>query len=78
MLRIQMIGLALVAALAMSAVAASSASAAHLWLIGGKLVASPVKIHSQGLSSFLTALVNGVMTSICVGSAMIVWKSPQA
>lgn len=49
MLRIQMIGLALVAALAMSVVAASSASAAHLWLIGGKLVASPVKIHSLGL-----------------------------
>jgi len=49
MLRIQMIGLALVAALAMSVVAASSASAAHLWLIGGKLVASPVKIHSKGL-----------------------------
>ena len=37
MLRIQMIGLALVAALAMSVVAASSASAAHLWLINGKL-----------------------------------------
>jgi hypothetical protein len=49
MLRIQMIGLALVAALAMTAVAASSASAAHLWLVGGKLVASPVKVHSQGL-----------------------------
>jgi hypothetical protein len=49
MLRIQMIGLAIMAALAMSAVAASSASAAHLWLIGGKLVASEVKIHSLGL-----------------------------
>jgi hypothetical protein len=49
MLRIQMIGLALVAAVAMSVVAASSASAAHLWLIGGKLVSSEVKVHSTGL-----------------------------
>jgi hypothetical protein len=49
MLRIQMIGLALGAALAMSVVAASSASAAHLWLIGGKLVASEVKIHATDL-----------------------------
>jgi hypothetical protein len=50
MLRIQMIGLALVAALAMSAVAVAGASAAdHLWLINGKLISSPVKIHSKGL-----------------------------
>jgi hypothetical protein len=50
MLRIQTIVLALMAVFAMSVVAASSASAAeHLWLINGKLVASPVKIHAQGL-----------------------------
>jgi hypothetical protein len=49
MLRIRIIGLVLVAALAMSVVATSSASAAHLWLINGKLIASAVKIHSLGL-----------------------------
>jgi len=50
MLRIQMIGLALMATLVMSAVAAAGASAAeHLWLVNGKLVASPVKVHSLGL-----------------------------
>jgi hypothetical protein len=51
MLRVQMIGLAIVAVLVMSAVAASSVSAAegHLWLLGGKLIASPVKTHSLGL-----------------------------
>lgn len=50
MLRIQTIVLALMAVFAMSAVAASSASAAAepLWLIGGKLVSSPVKVHSLG------------------------------
>lgn len=48
MLRIQMIGLAIVAALAMSAVAAGSASAAHLWLLNSKLIATPVTIHSHG------------------------------
>jgi hypothetical protein len=49
MLRIQMIGLAIMAALAMSAVAAGSASAEHIWLLNGKLIANPVKIHSLGL-----------------------------
>ena len=49
MLRIQMIGLALVAALAMSAVAAGSASAAHEFLINGKPIAKATKIHSLGL-----------------------------
>lgn len=49
MLRIQMIGLAIVAALVMSAVAAGSASAAHEWLIGGAAIAAPVKVHSLGL-----------------------------
>src|ERR1700704_1680244 len=49
MLRIQMIGLAVMAALVMSAVAAGSASAAHEWLIGGASIAAPVKVHSLGL-----------------------------
>ena len=49
MLRIQMIGLALVVALAMSAVAAGSASAAHQWLIGGSPIAAATKVHSKGL-----------------------------
>jgi hypothetical protein len=49
MLRIQMIGLALVAALFMSAVAAGSASAAHEWLINGASLGAPVKVHSLGL-----------------------------
>jgi hypothetical protein len=52
MLRIQIIGLAVVSALAMSAVAAGSASAEielHQWLINHKLLASSVKIHSLGL-----------------------------
>ena len=51
MLRIQMIGLALVAVLVMSALAVGSASATvlpHEWLINGKLLGSPVKIHSKG------------------------------
>lgn len=47
MLRIQMMGLAAVAALVMSAVAAGSAFAAHEWLVGGASLASPVKIHSE-------------------------------
>jgi hypothetical protein len=50
MLRIQIIGLALVSALFMSAVAVGSASAAdHLWLINGALISSPVTVHSLGL-----------------------------
>lgn len=49
MLRIQMIGLALVAAVVMSAVAAGSAMAEHLWLISKAPIASPVKVHSLGL-----------------------------
>jgi hypothetical protein len=49
MLRIQMIGLALVAALFMSAVAAGSASAAHEWLINGAPLTSTLKVHSVGL-----------------------------
>lgn len=51
MLRIQMIGLVIMAALAMSALAVGSASATvlpHEWLINGKLLGSPVKIHSKG------------------------------
>jgi hypothetical protein len=44
-----MIGLAIMAALAMSAVAAGSASAAHQWLIGHAAITSPVTIHSHGL-----------------------------
>lgn len=49
MLRVQMIGLALVAALVMGAVAAGSASAAHQWLIGGSPIAAATKVHSKGL-----------------------------
>jgi hypothetical protein len=52
MLRMQIIGLAIVSVLLMSAVVAGSASAEtelHQWLINHKLLASPVKIHSLGL-----------------------------
>jgi hypothetical protein len=49
MLRIQLLGLALVAAFALSAVVASSAFAAHEWLIGGNPILTPVKVHSLGL-----------------------------
>lgn len=52
MLRIQMIGLTLVAMLAMGVVAASSASAAeHIWLINGKLIVGVIK--TQTLELFL-------------------------
>jgi hypothetical protein len=44
-----MIGLALVVALVMSAVAAASASAAHEWLINGTPITVAKKIHSLGL-----------------------------
>jgi hypothetical protein len=68
MLRIQIIGLALVAALVMSAVAAGSASAAHLWLINGKLVASPVKVHSHGLLLLTDDTAPGGATQVhCFG-----------
>jgi hypothetical protein len=58
MLRIQMIGLAIMAALAMSAVAAGSASAAtelHQWLLIHDetgihlLLSAPISVHSEGL-----------------------------
>jgi hypothetical protein len=49
MLRIQMIGLAIVASLAMSAIAAGSAMAAHEWLINGSPITVAKKIHSKGL-----------------------------
>ena len=49
MLRIQMIGLAVVAALFMSAVAAGSASAAHEWLLNGASIGAATKVHSLGL-----------------------------
>jgi len=49
MLRIKTLGLALVAAVVMSAVAVASASAAHEWQINGKAIATPVKVHSLGL-----------------------------
>jgi hypothetical protein len=48
MLRIYMISLALVSVLVMSAVAAGSASASHLWLLNSKLIATPVTLHSHG------------------------------
>lgn len=68
MLRIQMIGLALMAALAMTAVAASSASAAHLWLLGGNLIASPVTIHSHGtLELEDTKATGGAVRVKCTG-----------
>jgi len=49
MLRIQMIGLALVAAVVMSAIAAGSASAAHEWLINGAAITVAKKTHSKAL-----------------------------
>jgi hypothetical protein len=75
MLRIQMIGLALVAMLVISVVAAASASAEaplpHEWLIGGKLIASPVKIHSLGLllleDSKIPAIEGGPVRVHCHG-----------
>lgn len=48
MLRIQIIGLALVAACVMSAASVASASA-HEWLIGGASIVSPVTVHTLGL-----------------------------
>jgi len=47
MKRINVIGLALVAALALSVVAAASASA-HEWLIGGKAIAKATAVTSKG------------------------------
>jgi hypothetical protein len=44
-----MIGFALVAAVFMSAVAVSSASAEHQWLVGGNPISSAIKVHSLGL-----------------------------
>lgn len=52
MLRIQMMGLAIVAALTMGAVAAVTASAEeflHQWLISGHLLAAPVRVHLSEL-----------------------------
>jgi hypothetical protein len=49
MLRIQIIGLALVSALFMSAVMAGSASAAHEFLINGAPITTALKVHSSGL-----------------------------
>lgn len=49
MLRIKILGLALVAVFMMGAVAASSAMAAHQWLINKSPIASRVKVHSLGL-----------------------------
>ena len=49
MLRIQMIGLALVSALVMGAVAVGSASAAHSWAINGTPLASAIRVHSRDL-----------------------------
>jgi len=52
MLRVQILGLALVSALMMSVVAAGSASAEtelHQWLINHKLLASPVTVHRLSL-----------------------------
>jgi hypothetical protein len=50
MLRTQMIGLALMAALVMSTLAVASAPAAdHLWLINGKQISAALKIHSRSL-----------------------------
>jgi hypothetical protein len=67
MLRMQIIGLALVAALVMSAVAVGSASATvlpHEWLINGTLIGSPVKIHSQGLLVLTDDTAPGGATSV--------------
>src|SRR5262245_37550995 len=49
MLRIQTMGLTIVAAVALSGVAAPSASAAHEWLINGKPIASAVRVHASSL-----------------------------
>jgi hypothetical protein len=71
MLRIQIIGLAIMAALAMSAVAAGSASAEHIWLLNGKLIAKPVKIHSVGLllleDSGISSIEGGPVKIHCRG-----------
>ncbi|MGA8362905.1 MAG: hypothetical protein WB709_00115 [Solirubrobacteraceae bacterium] len=67
MLRIQMIGLAVVAVVMMSAVAASGAFAAHQWLINGAAIAAATKVHSLGL---LLLEDSGTGTQLhCHGSA---------
>jgi hypothetical protein len=50
MLRMQMVGLVVVGALVMSAVAAGSASAAHEWLINGTAITSRIVVHGSGLA----------------------------
>jgi hypothetical protein len=71
MLRIQMIGLVAVAALVMSALAVGSASATvlpHEWLLNGKLLGSPVKVHSRGLLLLSDHTPPGGETSVhCFG-----------
>ena len=70
MLRVQILGLALVSALMMSVVAAGSASAEtelHQWLINHKLLASPVTVHLLGLL-LLEDTATGVRVH-CHGSA---------
>jgi hypothetical protein len=49
MLRIKILGLALVAVFMVGAIAASSAMATHQWLINGSPITSRVKVHSLGL-----------------------------
>jgi len=67
MLRMQIIGLALASALLMSVVAAGSASATvlpHEWLLNGKLIANPVKVHSQGLLLLTDDTAPGGVTQV--------------
>ena len=68
MLRIQMIGLALVSAVVMSAVAVGSASAAHSWAINGTPLASAIKVHSRLLLLLTDDTAPGGTTAVhCFG-----------
>jgi hypothetical protein len=59
MLRIQMVGLAVLGALVMGAAAAGSALAAHEWLINGAAIVAATKVHSIGLTLFSDTKATG-------------------
>ncbi len=67
MLRVQMIGVALVAVFAMSAVAATGASA-HEWLLGGKPITAAKTIMSKGTLELTDdAATGGAVAVSCAG-----------
>jgi hypothetical protein len=70
MLRLQMIGLALVVALAMSALVSASAFAAHEWLLNGAAITTAVKIKSKSVGGLLLEdlkATGGAVAILCEG-----------